>query len=224
MHYLDGAYQRVNRANEHLADLHNRIVTIYQTLRDEISSYREPMGCSGVREKCTVVIVKRLNNEIPEIISILVGEIVYNLRTALDYLVYELARLDSGKLQDGTQFPICDSINGFERNKRFLKGIDFRHVSSIESLQPYKGCDWTKSLRDLSNLDKHRQLIIVKSDASGEFPKNKTPSFPTKNPMDVESYISFNVTFSGGMPVEENLQELIMQVTKTLDGFKPEFQ
>jgi hypothetical protein len=43
---------------------------------------------------------------IPEEISIVVGEICYNLRAALDYLVYELARLDSGCIQNGTQFPI----------------------------------------------------------------------------------------------------------------------
>jgi hypothetical protein len=38
----------------------------------------------------------------------LVGEICYNLRSALDYLVFELAKHDSGTRQENTQFPIAE--------------------------------------------------------------------------------------------------------------------
>jgi hypothetical protein len=40
-------------------------------------------------------------------------EIVYNLRSALDYCVYLLAIIGSGKVLPGTQFPIEDEASGF---------------------------------------------------------------------------------------------------------------
>ena len=42
-------------------------------------------------------------------VPIRVGEVCYNFRSALDYLIFELAKLDSGVEQGGTQFPIMDS-------------------------------------------------------------------------------------------------------------------
>ncbi|MCH8188130.1 MAG: hypothetical protein IIB66_05415, partial [Proteobacteria bacterium] len=112
---------------------------------------------------------------VPHIIKILVGEITYNLRAALDYLVYELARLDSGEVKNGTQFPIEDTEDGFKRKRNaFLKGVSDKHVAIIESLQPYSGCDWTRILRDLSNPDKHRQLTISKSSVVYSIPQGST--------------------------------------------------
>jgi len=71
------------------------------------------------------------------LVSILIGEICYNLRSALDYLVYELAILDSSKRQDGTQFPIDDTPEKFSKHKRsWLKGLNSNHVAAIEKLQP----------------------------------------------------------------------------------------
>jgi hypothetical protein len=46
-------------------------------------------------------------------VPIRVGEVCYNFRSALDYLIFELAKLDSGVEQGGTQFPIMDSPKDF---------------------------------------------------------------------------------------------------------------
>jgi len=71
----------------------------------------------------------------------LVGEITYNLRCALDYLIYALAVLDSGSDEKGTQFPILDAAKDFAgRGKTMLKGLNAAHVAAIERLQPYQGC------------------------------------------------------------------------------------
>ena len=44
----------------------------------------------------------------PPELAVVVSDIIHNLRATLDYIVYELALSDSGKVQDGTQFLIED--------------------------------------------------------------------------------------------------------------------
>ena len=97
------------------------------------------------------------------ITSILVGEAVYNLRAALDYLVYELSLLDSPKKDvRWTQFPIADNIDAWDKScKSRIKYLSDRHISEIRKLQPAFGCTWTEVLRDFSNPDKHERLTYV---------------------------------------------------------------
>jgi hypothetical protein len=63
------------------------------------------------------------------------------LVAALDYLIFVLAKSDSGVEQDGTQFPVCKRKEFFDRGRKtMLKGMSDEHVALIERLQPYKGC------------------------------------------------------------------------------------
>jgi hypothetical protein len=91
---------------------------------------------------------KNIIAEEPEV-SIIVGEAVYNLRAALDYLVYELAALDSKSIQENTQFPICHTERKFDdARKRHLARVSSQHVLAIEEYQPYRNCQWARTLRD----------------------------------------------------------------------------
>ena len=113
---------------------------------------------------------------LPIFLPVIVSDAIYNMRAALDYIVYELARLDSGAVQDGTQFLIEDvkldpehPSRGFDaRSKRCLKGLTQAHIAAIEALQPYRGIEWTRTLRDISNPDKHRTLTVL-TDRFGDF-------------------------------------------------------
>jgi hypothetical protein len=109
--------------------------------------------------------------------SITIGETIYNLRSALDYIVYDLACLVAGKHVGGTQFPIEESEAGFvsrmkgvdakgESVGHFLKGVPAGAIRLIAQLQPYAGCTWTRDLRELSNPDKHRRLSPLMSRAT----------------------------------------------------------
>jgi hypothetical protein len=162
------------------------------------------------------------------------------LRAALDYLVYELAILDSGQIIDGTQFPIDDAKKGFDwrvKNGR-LRGLTAPHIAAIERLQPYEGCDWTQRLRDLSNPDKHRRLVFqagnitVKMlgnanrlrflDIPGKILRAKLAA--TGEEVDVKISVEFDVLFADWRPVIETLYGLKTQVASTLNAFKPEFE
>ena len=180
------------------------------------------------------------------IVPILLGEICYNLRSALDYLVFELAKFDSGTIQNGTQFPIDDTPQKFARHiPTRLKGVGVSHVTTIEGLQPYNGCRWSQILRDISNPDKHRELQstgrthIVEIEGYTQFGivPNARAKRRAKGPdgieVDVEFIAQINILvplkdpkFSVplGWPIEEVVEKLIPDIRNTLEAFKLDFK
>src|SRR5436305_624365 len=105
-HPLDAASQRVLRASEHLDDL-RKLLGIFERENHEIITAE--LQAQDWRE------IGDLRRHVlaPMEIPIRIGEICYNTRTALEYLVFELAKLDSGQPQDFTQFPIVDTKDKF---------------------------------------------------------------------------------------------------------------
>lgn len=241
-HPLDGAYARLDRAMEHLTAL-KKIAGDFIDHEYEIAEStaqfdppNQPPGLIGP-------VITRPESPVPLKVSILIGEIVNNFRSALDYLIYELAILDSGSVQSGTQFPIEDAPTGFQgRRKSFLKGVSDSHTASIERLQPYNGVDWTRRLRAVSNPDKHRHLTMQQHNSgvaltSGYDPAQVHPAPGVKGlfilfmvpdpksptPMHVQFHITFFIAFDDGMPIIETLEQMQTEVANTLANFKPEF-
>lgn len=104
-------------------------------------------------------------------LSILIGELLYNLRSSLDNLVCALARKRSQSWAtscDGLGFPIY--IDGHKFNSaapRLLNGIDPSARTLIQGLQPYcRGAngadvDPLNILNVLRNRDTHRALNLA---------------------------------------------------------------
>ena len=240
-HQLDGAFARVNRAAEHIAELKRTVDIFQQAYHDAVASQfdsdlpdQPDLGPKSVPA--------------PEQIGILVGEICYNLRASLDYLVYELAILDSGVVQDDTQFPIYDKedeIQDFnKRTSKTLKGINPRHRALIEALQPYKNCKWTATLREISNPDKHRRLpssgrigraatvpitlpsptISTEHIARGHDGVEKKVTLTTSLQVQIGVKTASDSVVETSVPVVEKIEELHSQVAHTLETFKSEFR
>ena len=167
----------------------------------------------------------------------LVGEICYNLRCVLDYLVYALAELDSGSPQKGTQFPIMDLAKDFAgRGNAMLVGVNVAHVAAIERLQPYMGCKWSGRLRDLSNADKHRHIvpgggncqITVHSGLEKDISRiwgveRKAPHPLTGEDVNFKVYVTGEILFADGAPVISTIHEIKAGVADTFRQFEPEF-
>ncbi len=227
MHELDGAYERTRRTRNHLTNLRRRIKAFTQLIRDDVDIERKPatFRLPDGREVTAVLgSATSTIRPVPLIISILVGETIYNLRAALDYLVYELARHDAKRIVDGTQFPIESREESFKgRRNTWLKGISDDHVTAIERLQPYKGCNWSSLLRDLSNPDTHRHLTAVKNPIVVSPSPGSTEAINAGQTVDVKDDVSVSIVLHGGTPVVEALQQLQSEITQALDAFKPEF-
>src|ERR1700676_40470 len=111
----------------------------------------------------------------PASISILSGEAVHQIRSALDHLAFELVKLNPTRItlpaewEEHCAFPLRlktpkqqPIFNCFEH---MLPGITKSAFTFIEAVQPYKGENAGNVLRNLvvlSNIDKHRHLNLTK--------------------------------------------------------------
>jgi hypothetical protein len=238
MHPLNESDFRLRRAREHLVELEavNEVYIkedadiIIKTISTDVNPQT---GNPQLRYTADT------KHPIPGRFPIIVGEIAYNLRASLDYLVYRLAIRDSGSIQKGTQFPIEDTPEKFRRRRKSrLKGINDAHAAMIERLQPYNGVDWMKRLVAISNPDKHRHLTLharrnaiatrfgaATADPTAPFPAEVpgiTVTLPHGN-MQVQFFIALFVAFDDGRDVIRTLHDVVGKVSDTLTDFKPEF-
>jgi hypothetical protein len=115
-----------------------------------------------------VVRVVRFKRPIPPEWSITVGDIIHNLRSALDYLVFQLVILETGAAPTsiGNQFPIAHTESTFDSAQdHMLAGVGSKATVLIRSLQPFVTGEGAKSplrhLREISNQGKHGEVTLV---------------------------------------------------------------
>jgi hypothetical protein len=225
-HPLDGATLRIERAAKHFDEFEKMLDIFRESNLDKVSIKSD----SRAPENLSISLSPSLS--VPARLSLPVSDCIHNLRAGLDYLVYELAILDSGWIKDGTQFPIEDDPNVFDSKRRntYLRGVCDNHIRLIELLQPYKGVEWTKTLRSISNPDKHRTLVVLRPRLSSYFfacYKANGGDFEfdiNGEKMHVKKEDVLSVGFSDGeYTVVETLNLLIAKVGETIESFKPEF-
>jgi hypothetical protein len=227
---LVDAYLRVARGAEHLLELKTLHDAVCEAQAKATIVKQEPGGLILPGKMAKVLSVdSSVRAPIPDRCRILVGDAVNCYRAALNYLTVDLERLDSGNVGEQTQFPIHSTPDGFQSNaRRLIGGLNPAHVAAIERLQPYNGCDWTSWLADLSNVDKHRNLVFVVHDmlVSGTVTTEPTTDGqPIKFSMEMKLQPVLRIALDeGGLPLVETLQSIESQVAQTLDAFKPEFQ
>jgi hypothetical protein len=98
---------------------------------------------------------------VPAYFGAIVGDIIHNLRTALDLTACEAVRAAGGKA-DKVYFPFSDNANELERAIKFRK-FDRAGPAAVELLrimQPYRnGNRALRVIHDLDIRDKHQSLI-----------------------------------------------------------------
>ena len=94
---------------------------------------------------------------------VLVSQIVENLRTALDYMIFQLSVLNEPDLKERLpQFVIAESESDFERQATTrLSYLTDEQMSFVERIQPYHGNSMLALLRDMTNTGKHRRLLSI---------------------------------------------------------------
>ena len=129
-HQLDGVREKIVRAEAHLA-----------TVKADIASHKN---------KCTVLAKRQPNGDSifelyinfpdpPLSLSCAISDCIQNVRTALDYLVCELA-LPGGEPPIHNLFPMCNTIEVYKRQveqRDRLQNVPDKARAIIESLQPY---------------------------------------------------------------------------------------
>ena len=162
---LNGCRAKVARAKEH-----KEILKDY--LRETFSTDKNRIGV-GVRFDANTSEHVTYISRVPDLgdhfeyIALIVGDILQNLRSALDHLAWQLALWHTNgniKKPRRVQFPIIDNPQDFPKARNdALAEIYPAHQTIIERFQPYKGIDGVLLglLNGLCTVDKHRLVIPI---------------------------------------------------------------
>jgi hypothetical protein len=124
---------------------------------------RRPLGAHQV-----VRFVEHLE-PIPVEFALITGDVLHNLRAALDHTVYQLACAQLGEPTTEpyrwAAFPVAESEEKYKaHSKQSIGRLTGATVAAIDSLKPYRGGNiplWRLSALD--NIDKHRLVLTVAS-------------------------------------------------------------
>jgi hypothetical protein len=99
----------------------------------------------------------------PEEIALIAGDVIHNLRTALDHLAYQLVIANGGVPTTATCFPIHDDAKSYnDRHERQVRGMAQDAIDAIGEIKPYKGGnDALWILHKLDIEDKHHALFVA---------------------------------------------------------------
>lgn len=157
--WMEGVDAKLARAKKHLAAFYS-----------EADAFLEQARPTFIRKtdvaRTTHWLVFYVEDPYPPLeLSAIIGDVLFNLRSALDNLVCGLVRKQNPRSScSSRQFPICDESDKFLQQRDMLKGVPDEAVYVIRELQPYHRPASTRDddplliLNRLSNRDKHRQI------------------------------------------------------------------
>ncbi len=151
---------KLDRAKRQMKELGNAVRSFFRTKPYKFSGKPNPQAPEVIYR---MDFVKPIPSEIP----LIAGEIIQNLRSALDHLAYQLycSGTKGGTLNKEIAFPIAESKPKYDDIKpRRTKGMSPAAIAAIDAVQPYGGGnDVLWHLHALNNIDKHRLILTVGS-------------------------------------------------------------
>jgi hypothetical protein len=180
---FQGCWDRIERANSH----RNAIAQTWgQFIEGNVYTSSAHVNSDGTGSIWVTPVCERL----PPSFSLQLGEMLYQLRAALDGCIYAAAMLDSGKNpppdEDYLEFPVCATTRGFKNSARKIAPLSEERRRFIETVQPYHTEELSRGiepafmvrnfnrnlgmLNDWARIDRHRQLHIV-----GSWPSSTDP-------------------------------------------------
>src|SRR2546427_216365 len=153
------AWAKIERAEEHRHGLDSHIRATF-----DVEANRPRLGVKfDAQTGEHVLYVNRMPDfsAFFERVSLILGDALHNLRSALDHVAFNLVLGTLTRAQvRKVQFPICDTEERFrEEIRKRLPGLRADHCAIMERYQPYHGPHDPKAvtlgtLQDLSNTDK----------------------------------------------------------------------
>lgn len=147
---------KIERAKKHIADLE---------FEREVFFSLNPYGTRIEHDPETREQIHRfqINRPVHDSIPLTIGDVVHNLRTALDHLAYQLVEANGQAPTWKTGFPIRKTPEAYKTvDKAIIKGIAADPLKLIGTIQPYQsGYDGLGALTELDNFDKHCALVIA---------------------------------------------------------------
>lgn len=152
----DGARAKVARALELLFQFDDRLHEYLDADPITLERQIQPDGE-------TVAIALRVSQPVPIELSLLLGEITHQMRSALDHLAYALVKAAGNVPTRRTAFPVL--LTAPPSGLRIDGGVGPAALAAVEDLQPYQRRDGSTHplhvLTELWNIDKHRHLHLT---------------------------------------------------------------
>jgi hypothetical protein len=160
MNRLASVQAKIKRAQKHIQELDVALKAFFDTNPYVVGAKRDPQTRKPIYY---LVSVKEVDTDIAAI----AGNVLQDLRSALDHLAYQLVQVGTGRPGPFTHvyFPIFDSATRYEAGKLAqTKGMRQDAIDTIDAVKPYKGGNDTLwRLHRLTIVDKHRLLVTVGS-------------------------------------------------------------
>ncbi|MCH7620453.1 MAG: hypothetical protein IH870_00985, partial [Chloroflexi bacterium] len=160
--HLQSTKLRLKRADHHLKELDRKIGDFIDRKPYRMTRQINP-------QQTHYIYRTQLHRQPPATWSVIVGDIIHNLRSALDNMVYSLCTRPSRD----TAFPLFANANVGTFN-RMTAHVPENAITDIKALQPYNYGEELAArhpltaLRVLSNADKHKTIHL--SYISPQFP------------------------------------------------------
>lgn len=190
---------KIKRAKHHIEELTRNIDGYLSEHPFELIVRNDP----STEQRNYFIITKRV---IPENFSLMIGDAVHNLRTALDVLIFSMI-CHSSKRPETIQFPFSKGADSLKNVilSRQIKAAGDRVVKAIIDIRPYPGGDdLLFGLHSLDIIDKHRLILTVGCVAQFSVPvlKRLEPSVPIDGNGNIRfakpsgPIITINITFA----------------------------
>ena len=156
---------KIKRAEKHIADLE-------QQLRAFLDTTPYKVGTKHDSQTRKLIYYVTSIKPVPDCLPLVAGDVIQNLMSSLDHLAYQIVCSDTKDHPPNPNwiyFPIADDAAKYEAKKREkMRGARQETFDAIDALKPYKGGnDLLWALYRLNNVEKHRLLLTVGSQAAG---------------------------------------------------------
>jgi len=156
---------KIKRAKEHAAELQRQMRSFLDSSPYKVGYKHDP----GSRKLIYYVTSAAPT---PDYLPLIAGDVIQNLMSALDHLAYHIVCRDTNDNPPNPNwiyFPVADEVQKYEAKKGGkMQGASVGSFTAIDALKPYKGGnDSLWALYRLNNIEKHRLLLTVGSQAAG---------------------------------------------------------
>lgn len=192
---LDSLVLKVERATKHILELESE----YDEFRRQ-NPYN--IGFKDDAQTGDRICHLEAVRPIPKAFSVVIGDVLNNLRAALDHAVYALVQVGQpGAVSPkDIYFPICGSSAEYKaRFARVMPGLRTDAIKAIDTVAPYVGGagEYYWHLARLNNIDKHRLLLTIWGSLRGHtmFPSQRkwVGEFQRKDPAEFRtSFMALN--------------------------------
>jgi hypothetical protein len=196
---IESVRLKIKRAKEHIYDLDAKRVAFLDS-----GAYCAPAKYDPHCSQTVYRVTKY--TPVPPYFSLIAGDAIHNLRTALDYLAWQLSASPDAM----TCFPICETPEEHETamRSRKVKSVPEKAKEAMRLLKPYKGGNnafW--QLHRLDIADKHHLLLAnvghvdkwrVNMESSFDELHEIWPGFAMPSVMDVRPFVKIVPVFKQG--------------------------